>query len=468
MRFRLIVKFILVYLILAVVIFVMIAAFGGRPIENKLIENFSSSLYDEAKSIAAYHVENSVSFVNEESFRYLQTISEYQDRRILIVSSSGNILVDTDWETIPEEKGKIEHFDPANYAKSYYSIGRFYETFQEEMLSVMVPISESYVVSGYVTIHMPMTHIYTLREELLSRLYLLAYSVYAISFVILILLIIWVIRPLNKITGSTRHYSEGDFKYRSRVKSNDELGDLSSMLNYMAEEMEKSTNNQHRFIANVSHDFRSPLTSIKGYIEAIKDGTIPPEDQDKYLDIVLTEANRLTRLTESMLELDRLDFKKAGLDITTFDINATIKETAAAIEGRCRSRNITLSLLLEDDEFFVLGDYGKIQQVLYNLIDNAVKFSNPSSVIEIETTSKYEKAYISVKDHGIGIPNSELNNIWKRFYKVDTSRGKDRTGTGLGLAIVREIIQDHGQKINVISTEKAGSEFVFTLDIPKS
>ncbi|MBQ2627048.1 MAG: GHKL domain-containing protein, partial [Eubacterium sp.] len=161
--------------------------------------------------------------------------------------------------------------------------------------------------------------------------------------------------------------------------------------------------------------------------------------------------------------LNNINDKGTQLDQSRFDINRVIKDTSASFEGTCMQRQISIELILEGTELFVYADYGKIQQVLYNLLDNAIKFSSNHSSIRIETSMRHEKVYVSVKDHGIGIPSSEITKIWDRFYKIDTSRGKDTKGTGLGLAIVRDIINAHNQTIDVISTEQAGTEFIFSL-----
>ena len=153
------------------------------------------------------------------------------------------------------------------------------------------------------------------------------------------------------------------------------------------------------------------------------------------------------------------------LDINRFNINAVIRNTAASFEGTCRQKMIAIELILTGDELYVKADVGKIQQVLYNLLDNAIKFSHEDSIIRIETTEKHNKVFVSVKDSGIGIPKDELKQIWERFYKSDLSRGRDKKGTGLGLSITREIIRSHGENINVISTEGVGSEFIFSLPV---
>jgi signal transduction histidine kinase len=300
------------------------------------------------------------------------------------------------------------------------------------------------------------------KDQILNILYLTAAVIFVLSLIILLVFTKTVYLPLKKITAGAMEYADGNLDYSIRVKTTDEMGYLANTLNYMSSELNKLEEYQKAFIANVSHDFRSPLTSIKGYLEAMLDGTIPPELQDKYLNILISETERLNKLTQSMLTLSSLD-SRGFLSRTNFDINRVIKDTAAAFEGTCNARDIVLDLTFTDPSQMVYADLGKIQQVLYNLIDNAIKFSRDSSIIYIQTTIKYEKVFISVKDTGAGIPKENIKKIWERFYKSDASRGRDKKGTGLGLAIVKEIIQAHGENIDVVSTAGVGSEFIFTL-----
>ena len=248
------------------------------------------------------------------------------------------------------------------------------------------------------------------------------------------------------------------------MNSEDEIGYLAASLAYMASEVAKGEDNQKQLVANISHDFRSPLTSMRGYLEAMQDGTIPPELHEKYIGIVLNETDRLTKLTNSLLTLNNLNTKGMILDRSDFDINQVIKNTAASFEGTCRNKLIMIELILTGDKMFVNADLVKIQQVLYNLVDNAIKFSHKNSSIKIETIEKSNKLLVSVKDNGIGIPKDSLKLIWDRFYKTDLSRGKDKKGTGLGLSITKEIIRSHNENIDVISTEGIGTEFIFTLE----
>ena len=271
-------------------------------------------------------------------------------------------------------------------------------------------------------------------------------------------------RPLKELAKTANAFGHGDLEARVRLDDDysEEMEEVAVAFNNMAASLQKSEYRRQEFVANVSHELKTPMTTISGYVDGILDGTIPPEMYEKYLSRVISETERLHKLTESMLTLNSLD-AKGFLSRTNFDINRVIKDTAASFEGTCDSRHIRFDLTFSDNIQMVYADMGKIQQVLYNLIDNAIKFSHDDSVIYIQASSKYEKIFVSVKDTGIGIPRDSIKKIWDRFYKTDLSRGKDKRGTGLGLSIVKEIIQAHGENIDVISTEGVGTEFIFSL-----
>lgn len=356
----------------------------------------------------------------------------------------------------------IPDFDPTASGSRSYTIGNYYGLFNEDVLTVSAPVIGNYTTYGYVILHLPVSQIAHSQSEILDILYITSAAIFGLSLIILLVFTQTVYLPLRKITVGAKEYAAGHLDYRIQVKTHDEMGYLSDTLNYMSDELDKMEEYQRNFIANVSHDFRSPLTSIKGYLEAILDGTIPPELYEKYISRVISETERLHKLTESMLTLNSLD-ARGYLTRTNFDINRVIKDTAASFEGTCGKKNISFDLTFSDNIQMVYADMEKIQQVMYNLIDNAIKFSHNDSVIYIQAAGQYEKIFVSVKDTGIGIPKDSLKKIWERFYKTDLSRGKDKKGTGLGLSIVKEILQSHGENIDVISTEGVGTEFIFSL-----
>lgn len=467
MRKTLYLKILLGYFIFAFFGFVVVATFVSSMTMEQLKREKADALYKEATLIAntyasdLYNSEASLDAVKKQ----LDALDIFLSATIWIINPSGRMVLNSSAPVDLENETVIEGFDPTVIAGSYYTTGTFFDTFDENMLSVFAPITSSYKVKGYVVIHAPMHELQLSCDTLLNISYILLVILFLLSLIILIFFTEMVYLPLRKITEATEQYASGNMHYEFQVDSEDEIGYLAATLSYMASEIARSEDDQKKFVANVSHDFRSPLTSIKGYLEAMLDGTIPPELYEKYLTIVVNETERLIKLTNSLLVLNNLNTKGMLLDKNDFDINKIIRNTAASFEGTCKNKTIAIELILSGDELFVNADVGKIQQVLYNLLDNAIKFSHSDSIIKIETTEKHNKVFVSVKDRGIGIPKDDLKLIWDRFYKSDLSRGKDKKGTGLGLSITKEIIHAHGEHINVISTEGVGTEFIFSLPL---
>lgn len=466
MKKTLYLKFILAYAVFGLLGFIAISTIGSRLIQDHLEHRISEQIYREANTISFDDtVRYRTATYNLASiYNNLSSLAAYQDAQIWMMNQQGDILLDTAQDEPYETPLGLKSFDPLTWGSSYYRTGNFFGYFQRSMLSVIAPITSGMTIKGYIAIHYPMDHLYQEREQILAVIHVIFFLLFALSLLILLLFTFSVYRPLRKITIGAEEYSAGHLDHQIPVYSQDEMGYLARTLNYMSGELNNSGEYQRRFIANISHDFRSPLTSIKGYLEAIVDGTISPDNQDRYIQIVLNETDRLEKLTESLLTLNNLDVKSRMMHLRGFDINKVIKNTAATFEGICRNKKISIELILSGTQLYAHADMEQIQQVLYNLLDNAVKFSPNDSVITIETTEKSGRILVSVKDQGIGISKANLPKIWERFYKEDSSRGKDRKGTGLGLSIVKEIINAHNQNIDVISTEDIGTEFIFTLD----
>lgn len=469
MKISIYTKFILIYVVAAILSFVFVTEGTSRMIMEHMTTEKADTLYREAALLSTDYAEDYYRSKTASSLEtihsHLSAIATYLDAEIWMIDIDGKVILDTGKKLVdPEENTHIvEEFDPTSFGTSYYMTGDFFDEFSEETLSVISPINYNLRVRGYLVIHTSLDVLRAEKEETLNIMYITLAALLVISLIALLMVGYIIYSPLKKITRATSEYAAGNLTYQVEVEAEDEFGRLADSMNLMAKELNEMEEYERKFVANISHDFRSPLTSIKGYVEAMMDGTIPVEFQEKYFNIVLFETDRLKKLTEELLTLNSFGSKRGMLEITTFDINAVIKNTAASFEGRCTERKISIELLFESWHQPVKADIGKIQQVLYNLIDNAIKFSNDNSSIEVETTVRHEKVFVSVKDHGVGIPKESQKKIWERFYKTDSSRGKDKRGTGLGLAIVKEIIQAHNEHINVISTEGVGTEFTFSL-----
>lgn len=469
MKSTLYLKFIIIYMIFGFMSLFTVATLTRTLTEEPLERDLAADVYQEANLVANEYLPHYFLGQIDESAVHTQLVGmeAHLDGAVWFVDREGNMITSAHSDGYPTAPTAIEDFNPAEIGSAKYEVGTYHDYFKEDMITVIAPVVHGYSTQGYLLIHKSMTQIGQLQITLMNAAYITLAVIYLLSFSILLGIQFIVYRPLCKITEAAKQYASGNLDYEIPVNTEDEIGYLSASLNFMSSQLRDMEDYQKKFVANVSHDFRSPLTSIKGYVEAMLDGTIPVEMQDKYLNIILFETERLNKLTKSLLELNKFGSHGTMLDITNFDINYTIRMTAQTFEGICKEKRISFDLILTGEKLYVSADMSKIQQVLYNLIDNALKFSHSDSTITIETTEKNEKIFVSVKDTGIGIPKDSIKKIWERFYKTDLSRGKDKKGTGLGLAIVKEIIQAHGENINCISTEGVGTEFIFTLSLAK-
>ena len=488
-RFSLYLKLLTGYLVFALLCFSFVNFYSATMINQLIIQDEAKHLHKQAGILAEYYSEqfsafspDSASGTNESDERYREMYETVLDRfriyaqadnaHIWYLDAAGSILIDSENDSITDPVAT--EFNAADFNHGYYICAKYlpgvFSSQTEESILTYTTVTTGFKVTGYVVIAVPQSQIDEQCYYLQSIVYVTVLVLIGLSLIVMVIFSIVVYKPLRKITKAANEYAAGNFTIRPAVKGHDEMGYLAATLSFMANEIEEAGEGQRKLVSNISHDFRSPLTSIKGYLEAILDGTIPPEMEKKYLGIVLDETERLTKLSQNLLTLNTTDSKtkSAYLNYTVFDINHSIRKVSASFEGICMKREIRFELIFSDLTLYVYADAEKIQQVLYNLVDNAIKFSNPKGVITIETFSKHGKAFISVKDMGIGIPGEDLNKIWNRFYKSDASRGKDKKGTGLGLAITKDIIQAHNESIDCISTPGVGTTFTFRLPLANS
>lgn len=469
MRNSILTKFFIGYFSFAILGFILISYWSTNLIYNNLLGDQVNKLY-KYSSVVAENINNAVDQSISDLSQPKQFLSDFNnvlDCDLLILDSNKKAVYSTnDTRILSEDSSNIliQEFNPDEYAKDHYKINKFYNIFKTDTLSVVYNIEKDGNTLGYVVAHMPTSLIKKNSYNVTLIFYVTYAIILALSLIIFLNFIMVIYIPLKQIRLAAMEYAKGNFEYDGlRIPNDDEIGDVASSLKYMSKQLNNSRAYQRDFISNISHDFRSPLTSIKGYIEAIMDGTIPPEDQNQYLSIVLSEANRLEKLTTGLRELNNWNSTGPELLFEDFNMESVIASAVETFQGSCEKKNIELVIQFPSKHYNVNADKGKIEQVLYNLIDNAIKFSNPSSKIIIRLYNKGDKQYCSVKDFGMGIPNDSLDKIWQRFYKTDLSRGRDKTGSGIGLAIVKEIIMAHNETIDVISTEGVGTEFVFSL-----
>ena len=273
-----------------------------------------------------------------------------------------------------------------------------------------------------------------------------------------------VVSPLKEISRATKSFASGKFDTRVPVRGRDEIAELAVAFNSMAEAMDNYETMRNTFMSNVSHDLRSPMTSISGFIDGILDGVIPPEKHHYYLQIVSLEIHRLSRLVSSILDLSRIQAGERKFTMARFDICEMGREILISFEQKINERRLEVDFYCDEERMWVVADRDAIYQILYNLCDNAIKFSADGSLLQIRIAwQKNRKVTVSVYNEGQGIAPSDLPYVFERFYKSDKSRGLNKTGVGLGLFISKTIIDAHNESIWVESEFGKNCCFHFTL-----
>lgn len=463
-------KMVATYTLIITISFVILAAFLSFWFQGYYFEERQKQLSSEAQLIANAVVqyvygEISLSEINEvldhtakytssdimlsDNYGYIYSVSNSENKNII-----GRQMITSDLKEL--RKGKtIEKED------------LFGEETDVPIHIYEVPIFYRNVFQGTVIIGTTMEEI----KQALNRVYEIIWisAIFAIvlsSFVIYYFSQRIIVRPLAKINNVADKISKGEVDKRVNINSNDEIGELARSFNSMADSLEQVESNRKDFISNVSHELRSPITSIKGFISGILDGIIPKEKENYYLSIAYEEIQRLTRLINALLDLSAIEAGKFSLNIKPEDINEIIRLSVIKFQTTIKSKKLNVNVWLDERDVLVLVDKDKIIQVLTNLIDNAVKYVDDGGNIEIKTKAKGQKVFVSIYNDGPCISEEEAKYIWQRFYKSDKSR-TSKVSTGLGLSIVRKIIVHHGEEIWMKNVDKKGVRFSFTLKIVK-
>ena len=273
-----------------------------------------------------------------------------------------------------------------------------------------------------------------------------------------------IIAPLKEISRAAKKFAAGKLDVRVRVHGCEEVAELAVAFNHMAESLEASEKMRNTFISNVSHDLRTPMTSISGFVDGILDGVIPPEKHHHYLGIVSEEIKRLSRLVVSLLDLSRIQAGERKFTMAPFDICEMTRQILFSFEKKIESKKLNIEFDFDEENITAIADRDAIYQVLYNICDNAVKFSNVEGTLRLGINkTKNRKYLVSIYNEGQGISSEDLSHIFERFYKSDKSRGLDKSGVGLGLYISKTIIEAHEEEIFVKSEHGKNCTFYFTV-----
>lgn len=401
-------------------------------------------------------------------------IANSTSSHILICNHNGLVMNCSDYELYCfEHQGKVLDETVMNVLSADGKLDRrttlagFYP---DQRYTVAKPIYTSGYIIGYVFVSSDNATVLGSWNAFIAIILAVSFAVMLIAIFIALIYSKKLAKPLDEMTAAARKFAHGDFtpRVKSYSRMDDELGTLVASFNNMADSLESSDRQHREFVANISHELRTPMTTIAGFADGILDGTIPPELESRYLHKIADETRRLSRLVRNMLSLSQAESRAVDqTKRTKFDLSELLLQTLLSFESRAKEKDLDVDPQLPEDPILVLAEKDSITQVLYNLLDNAIKFAEKGSTLTLRLYKKGAKAYVSIKDRGETIPADDLPYIFDRFHKSDRSRSLDKDGVGLGLYLVKTIISSHGEDIAVTSRDGV-TEFVFTLPLAQT
>ncbi len=448
---------------------------------SQLAEYIDENQLSELTTIAEHISEFTQQLVYEENDtiqnifqKYIYNQSRYTGCSIIIMDSDSEVVAtaadggssynDGSTPAIDEKYVKRalkgESVSEAVYGKS----GSEYMT--DSLLAVVPVVIETdgkEVIWGAVAVSKPMPQIRRLRNNLMSIFVLAQLAAILVAFLFCYVISRRISRPISRLNAAAKAVAAGDFT-KKVAPSSGELGELIASFNSMTDSLREIDETRSSFISNVSHELRTPMTIISGFVEGIMDGTIAEEDRTKYLGIVLSETQRLSRLVTELLETSRLESGKIKLVMKPLDINELIRKGIISYEQAITDKKVNVEAEFMYEQTYAYGDEDSIYRVIVNLMDNAIKFVPENGTIKIKSAVKGQKVEVSIENSGDGISEKDLAHIWDRFYKTDKSRSMDKRGVGLGLYLVKTIMNQHGNRIWAESKEGEFTRFTFTLD----
>lgn len=391
------------------------------------------------------------------------TVSDY-----FISDLKGNVIICANKDSVVCDRHKAlavskKHMEMA--IEGGFSDYATLDEFGEGRFLVAVPVKVSGEVIGVVfAVEDAITGLLPYVSSIVTVVLSIMFVALVIVFFAIFTITKGITEPLSEMEEVTSHIAKGDFSHRVNENYKDrDFSEFASSLNKMADELAIEEQSRRSFVANVSHELKTPMTSIGGFIDGILDGTVPPEDEKKYLRIVSNEVKRLSRMVVSMLNLSKIEAGEVSINETEYDIGNQLFETLLSFEKRIDEGKINIDGFENMGTVNVRADKDLLQQVIYNLIDNAVKFTPEGGTISFHAENDRKNTTVSIRNSGQGVSPEEISRIFERFYKVDKSRSYDTKGVGLGLYIVKTVINMHDGKIFAESSPGEYTEFRFVL-----
>ena len=417
---------------------------------------------------ATYQIEQDDPLAERAYENSLRSWSQLLGAEITVSNLNGEIVSSTaDVSSIPQEY--IEKIADGN--RIIAKRGDFGGEFSDRQLTVGMSVKYNGTIVGAMFFNTPMKALNATTNEIAGLFVICAALSILAVFILVYIQARRITKPIGEINRAVQNIAAGNFSDRLRVTDNDEIGQLASSFNFMADSIEDLENMRSEFISDVSHELRTPMTSISGFAQSILDGTVPEEKRGEYLKIIVDESRRINKLVNDLLDMSKMSSSEYQLSIEQFDLNELIRICIISLESRITERGLDLNVDFENENLSVLGDNDAIKRVVLNLMDNAIKFSYENTTIGIRTWVRNKKAYFSIGNFGAGIDQKDLSNVFNRFYKTDKSRHREKTGAGLGLSLCKNILTLHKQSIWVESnpakegTDAKYTKFTFTLEL---
>ncbi|WP_297710129.1 cell wall metabolism sensor histidine kinase WalK [Dysosmobacter sp.] len=406
---------------------------------------------------------------NDPGFQQLASFgATVSDVQFMICNTEGHVLLSTDENlsgkvvTMPEEMTREILEEGSTSGRD--DLDGLYE---QKRMVVGVPVvnRDTDRTVGVVYAVSLSTSADTMWQGFVGLFFMTAFVVLMIAFMASSITAMRQVQPIREMVQATRQYAEGDFDVRMKdYGQRDEMGELAASFNNMAESLQQTERQRREFIANISHELKTPMTTIAGYTDGILDGTIPPENERQYLQIISDESRRLSRLVRRMLDVSQLQVMDPLKSGSHFDICESMRRVLISMEKKITDRHLDVDADIPEEPILVRGDNDMITQVIYNLLENATKFAREGTTLYLGVTTIDGKARVTVRNLGDTIPAEELPLLFERFHKSDKSRSEDKDGVGLGLYIVKTILEQHKEKINVTS-ENGVTTFAFSLSM---
>lgn len=413
------------------------------------INNVKETLVYQGKQTAALYPHGSQSEGFKEKIQWYNVISPYEVVYVDQVKDlKENFPYKIDNQVLISEK----ELDLLNQGELIEKEG-YVEEFNRNIVGAIFPLMKDDQLTGFVYIYVPLAELSEVFQTGIPILVIVGVIFFLVIFLILNSFLNSLFHPMKEIQSFSKEVAKGIFHKRITVRKNDEIGELATTFNKMVESLEKQDVEKKEFLSNVAHEIRTPLTYITGYAQALLDGVYTSkEEEDQKLALVIKETDRMKFLLQDLLDLTRLQDKSLVFEKQPLPLSQLIIETLELLTYPLEQKKILLVKKL-NDEVIIEGDQNRLQQVLINVLDNAIKYSHKNGEIVIETYEDQANAFITVKDYGIGIPKEKLKRIGERFYRTDLSRSRDTGGFGLGMSITNEIVRKHGGSL-VIQSEK--------------